>query len=149
MKSIRYAFFTLWSVLAIFGGSIFTLFTIKESWIGFRSYKWPTTNIIEIKTKGTEAKPSYKHIEYEYIVGNEKFKSDKIWFGSSGPQGDSEDVEDWIADNRSRKVAYNPENPNEGVLIPGIKKGIFEAMAGGLGFLIGGILVFKFRNKLA
>jgi len=96
---------------------------------GYSSRSWPTTegtiNTSRVARMGTAAERSYKAIiKYSYSVKGTRYYSDQIYIGSTGSSGMK-----WSANRtvgrypvgKKAIVYYDPTNPAQAVLKPGIK----------------------------
>jgi hypothetical protein len=88
---------------------------------------WPSTGGTVISSdikRGTSSKGSPKYsldINYTYKIGNEEFQSNR--YSSTNARGTSQWAREEITRypaNSAVKVYYNPENPKESVLEPGL-----------------------------
>lgn len=95
------------------------------------SKSWPSVDGVVIESRVETKKsndrkdgPTYKAVVvYKYEVGGEEFSSDRIWFGgevSTSKRTQMRDIVKGYPEGQPTEVHYDPENPAEAVLQPGV-----------------------------
>ncbi len=86
-------------------------------------------------------------IKYLYSINDNQFEGDRIKtiVSSYSSTKQAQKELDKYPVNSSVKVYYNPDKPADSVIIPGVAKGIFGILAGGLVLSIVGILLALYK----
>jgi hypothetical protein len=111
------------------------------------SRKWPTTTgrllSKDINWTGPEINVLHPEIRYEFFVNGKRYESGRVSFkqvGTSNPQ-DATAVLDSYKYETSIVVYYDPKNPKNAVLVPGIGLVCFLPVAFGVPIFIAGLLM--------
>lgn len=146
---------------------IFVLAGIAMAIIGYNAYKkgtasqkWPTTNgtvihsEVEKRTSttgsGTNKKKKVTHharVSYSYSVGGENYTANRVQFGQAS--GNPHDIVSRYPKGKSITIYYDPETPDQAVLIPGANT-MFSMGFMGLGavfFMLGILSALKVRKN--
>ena len=134
-----------------------TIFIILGSWLcikgikkclsASRSKNWTQvqclvlSSIIE-ESKNSDGDPMFEaKVSYQYHHNGSRYIGNKIYFGygSSSEKNDSLEIINLLPEGKTISVYFNPENPNEAVLIPGIQRFTLINVWGGFGFAFLGI----------
>ena len=150
---------TLFIILFIFFGIMFTLFTgklikglVQNKYCKQVLTHWPTTNgkIKKARVKGTRV--LIFHCEYTYSLANKAYYNDKFSYAFHKLNiQESEYLSKKYTINSEIKVYYNPENHQESYINikPGNKLAIEQGMINApiLGMILLTLILLYYRNK--
>lgn len=143
-------------------GLIILIFAIQTSIVSIESEDWPTAEGIitssmidsyeerDTSTGDDDFPPTYTtyyepKITYSYSVNGAEYSSDKISFSRTRfvIQSDAQEVIEKYSTGTNVTVYYNPDNPSEAVLEPGIQNsgGMICGTIGAVVFIILGALI--------
>lgn len=137
----------------LIGSGIGIIFMVIGSFLSFIGYqqlknahdslKWSITNGIILsseieKHEDSEHSTNYEaYVRYEYNVGGKHYLSNQVSFGQYG-SNDPEHARSIVRQyEKGEKISvhFNPSNPNESILEPGVSFGTFIPLGLGFGFL--------------
>lgn len=140
-----------------------SIFLIRSGWLEFQagseffenakaSADWPSVKGKILSSKvikndsQDKSKATYRAaVEYEYVIGREKYTSDNLAFGQSHEvsMGTASATVKDFPEERIVKVFYNPQKPSVATLKPGgiTASGIPPAWVGILYMLLGGLML--------
>lgn len=141
-------------ILAGLGSSLICYYNIKQ---GMATTSWPAVqgrlvdSNVKMKHSCSSAKKCYYvTMRYEYELGATVYDNDVISYSANLVADTFDEAEELLTPYRAADhltVHYNPEDPNESVLIPGFSFWDLLWIAAGIGMLIGG-LVFLIKPSL-
>ncbi|NQZ51935.1 MAG: DUF3592 domain-containing protein [Moritella sp.] len=103
------------------------------------------TKIIERKGDSDSSgwKSIHLDVEFEYEVDGQLFHSKRTTFSDfvNKPVSALDNILKYHLNGELVQVYYNPENPKDSVIIPGIRVWNFTPMVTGLGFICSGLLI--------
>lgn len=144
--------FTCGISLLLLGG-LLILNSISSTWEGYQCTRWPTADGTVITSEVTQ-KPALSDgyvyspdVKYDYGVGGVTLSGSTIKFGEGYNRPSAEEAVRKYPKGATIAVHYNPKNPEESVLEPGLSWGmiIFKAIAGFL-FLLLGLSAFSYLS---
>ncbi len=141
-------------------GVLFSVLGVKTIIKAFDSRDWlnceGTITHSEIITKtsrsnsGTTSTRYSPKIQYEYVVEENTYSSSNISFGGRNAGRDYvQQTVDYYHVGLIVEVYFNPENPTESALEPGVTSGTYMPLAMGLIFMGVGMFYYKTTNKSA
>lgn len=139
----------LFPVPFIVMGVFLLIFGVKSVNRASKSVDWPraigVVREASVKYDGLgEGRGTYEAIlRYEYDVDGTTHSGDSVDFGDYGSSNSShaQGIVDRYPEGKEVVVYYMPENPDVCVLEPGLKLHVWFAPAGGLVFLVAGLLM--------
>jgi hypothetical protein len=149
-----------WFVVAI--GALSLYLGLQTMVGGWASESWPTTpgvvatSEIEVEHTGSgsssgSGKSYHARVHYEYGVGGESFSAKRVSFGEFGT-GDGDHASEVLARYPAgAKVAvhYDPEDPGDAVLEPGLQGIPWFYLLLGTPFTLFGLALARFTPRLA
>jgi hypothetical protein len=155
--------------VAAIGGGIWLSYAIGAPMVktAKASLTWPITPGT-IKTSKVESniatsgdgntRTEYRPIvDYSYSMNGQAYHSNNLWFGggeSSTNRSESQDIIDRYPVGKQVMVHYDPQDPSQGVLEPGVFASTYTALVGGwvvvgLGFILlwAGWTMFKIARQ--
>jgi len=140
-------------------GIIFIVVGVAIFGLGINLYKkakasetWPTVDGVVFSSEVSSYKDSKKNtrysanVNYSYMIENKEYTSNDISMSevTSSNVSSAEKICKQYPEGTKVKVFYNPENPDESLLIPGTSFVVYLPMiAGAIFLLIGIVLVGK------
>jgi hypothetical protein len=120
-KKMKILFVSLFSVVL----GVFLFWCIHNLIRNIRAKRWPTANgVVDHSATPDAMRRKYTIIlDYRYTVEGTDFRSDRLRFGSqfqTYPKRIANLVRDRYCPGSKVSVYYNPENPSQAVLMPGI-----------------------------
>jgi len=124
------------------------------------SVNWPkvegTITESDMKTrqemKNNEQRDMYEAlIEFAYKVGEKEYKSRNVEFGGGGESSSRssiKEVVDRYPMGKKVDVFYNPEKPDEAVLVPGVSLTSYTPVGAGVLIAITGLVLLWFGQRL-
>ncbi|MDB6057641.1 MAG: hypothetical protein JWO95_1485 [Verrucomicrobiales bacterium] len=119
--------------------------------LSLRTYGWPVVDGIvrtaEMKSRSSgEGGTTYSpKISYEYNAGESEFTGETIAFGMMSGSSSFDDSRQYPV-GKKVLVHYNPSNPAQAVLEPGIHGGTWSFLGLGTAFILVCGLVLKFSK---
>jgi Protein of unknown function (DUF3592) len=111
--------------------AVFNVWAVLQLYDAARSYNWPhvTGRIISsvarsklMRGRHGEFIARWPDVQYEYVVGDSRFVSDRIMFSHRGfSKSETQRLVDAYPVNKIIVVYFDPKNPDSAVLQPGIQ----------------------------
>ncbi len=116
------------------------LWDVYSAWITTHWEKVPgqltSVTIDETVRKSNKTRRKVYEVKatYQYDVCGRPYQGEKIApsYIATSDQQDHQDLLDWLNSARSLSVFYNPQHPEQSVLLPGVDRGMFSTIAVGL-----------------
>lgn len=159
-RIVKFLFAQLVPGMFAFGGAIFFSIGLWQLYEGWKTHNWPTTQgtitssqIKEVTRRDadgdtyTNYRPS---ISYSYQVADQNYEGHRLHLGATS-HNDRSAVQQQLKQypvGRTLDVYYNPNNPNQAVLTPGVGGGIWIAITMGTAFLVLGIALSMILPKV-
>ncbi len=111
-------------ILASLAGLLLTYYSTNNAIDAYATKSWPTAEGTIIISEVTRSSRYVPHIVYTYAVDTMDYSSEKIDLAVNAQykwQKDAQVEADKYPVNKKVTVYYNPNNPGEAILNPGIK----------------------------
>lgn len=118
----------------------FTYINVNTILAAAASGSWP---YVEGQVTWTQFRHSdshvYQKVRYRYVVGGREYSSEQISFARAHRPARSKQTARRYTEGQSVRVYYNPENPANAVIEPGLSYFPFLLLLLGLAFLVVGV----------
>lgn len=148
-RVINFLFGRVVPLFFLAGGLLFLVFGTRDIHRGWKSKSWPNvpgvitlSEVKNVSSRGSDGKShmSYRlRIRYAYQVKEQTYEGDKLGFGTNSHKRRSEALKQQknFAEGNEVKVVYEPDKPENAVLMPGIGSGTWIIFT--LGVVLSGI----------
>lgn len=145
---------TLLGVVFFAMGSGVLIYGVRNLLLADASRNWPTVKgkvtVSKMGTHRGDKSTTYSaDVAYDYTVNGTRYTGDRVTFGSvsTSSTARARRVLNRYPKGKEVTVYYNPEDPEQSVLEPGIHGATWFLPAFGLLFAVVGAAVFVFRKK--
>ncbi len=142
----------LWSVGMVVLGFVLLFIGFQDYKEGMRSTSWPKAEAVITYSAAEDShdSTSVARIEYSYEVNGMTYKSDRIYaesFDTGMSRKNAEELAMKFPVGRRGPVSYDPKNPKNSILLPGVGSDIWLPFYGGIIFIVFGVLYFLNLRK--